>query len=105
MNNNNIMDIPSPPNFRNRDLDAKKPQLDIKNDGTISSADILAAKNFESRLIEAVTNSNQTTFAEVQAWKLYIIDLEQSRCKYIVTFRKLKANINSIFFCAECLQR
>ena len=72
------IEIPIPPNFTNVDLQARKPEL--ADNGSITSADILAAKLFESRLTTAVSNSDETTFAEVHAWKLYIIDLEHSRC-------------------------
>lgn len=72
-----VVDVPIPPNFLNPVLQAQKPL--IINGNAISSADILAAKNFEITVTAAFT-SDQSAYAELQAWKLYIIDLEHSRC-------------------------
>jgi len=45
----------------------------------ITSADILSAKNFEIAQLNAAYSSAQATHAEVQAWRLYIIDLDHCR--------------------------
>jgi hypothetical protein len=73
----NPPNYPIQPNFLNPALQAARPVIIDLN--VINSADILAAKNFEN-LVTAAFTSDQASYAELQAWKLYIIDLEHSRC-------------------------
>ena len=70
------MDIPKIPDFGNDILQAQRPAIN----GVITSADILSAKNFEIAQLNAAYSSAQATHAEVQAWRLYIIDLDHCRC-------------------------
>ena len=72
------MDIPIPPDFSNNILQEGRPV--IKN-GVITSTDILSANSFEDKVAIACTLSQPiVSQAELQAWKLYVIDLKQARC-------------------------
>ena len=46
----------------------------------VNCADILSARNFEIVQLRAAYNSAQAMYAEVQAWRLYLIDLAHFRC-------------------------
>jgi hypothetical protein len=71
------MDIPMIPDFGNAVLQAQRPAI---NGVMVTSADILSAKNFEIAQLSAAYTSAQATHAEVQAWRLYLIDLDHCRC-------------------------
>ena len=73
------MNLPIVPEFlTNPLLQAARP---VVNGDVPENTEILAAKMFEQTHLKAAYDLAAITHAELQAWRLYVIDLEQCKCK------------------------
>lgn len=73
------MNLPIVPEFlTNPSLQAARP---VVHGEVPANTEILAAKMFEQTYLKASNDLATITHEELQAWRLYVIDLEHCKCE------------------------